>query len=36
MEHFEKLKQNLPDIAKVVATFPPQLQEKVFDTLVSE
>jgi hypothetical protein len=36
MEHFEKLKQNLPEIAKIVATFPPQLQEKVYDNLVSE
>lgn len=36
MEHFEKLKEHLPDIAKIVATFPPSLQEKVYNTLVSE
>jgi hypothetical protein len=36
MEPFEKLKENLPEIAKIVETFPPSLQEKVYDTLVSE
>lgn len=36
MEHFEKLKEKLPEIAKIVAAFPESLQEKVFDTLVSE
>jgi hypothetical protein len=35
MEHFEKLKANLPDIAKIVAGFPEPLQENVYNTLVS-
>jgi len=36
MENFEKLKENLPEIAKIVATFPEPLQGKVYDTLISE
>jgi len=36
MENFDKLKEHLPEIAKIVATFPEPLQEKVYDNLVSE
>ncbi len=36
MTQFDKLKDHLPEIGKIIATFPEHLQEKVFDTLVSE
>lgn len=35
MDTFEKLKSHLPEIGKIVATFPPTLQEKVYSNLVS-
>jgi hypothetical protein len=36
MESYEKLKIHLPEIAKIVETFPPTLQEKVYQTMISE
>jgi len=36
MDNFEKLKENLPEIAKIVITFPEPLQGKVYETLISE
>ncbi len=36
MERFDTLKEQMPEIAKIVATFPEHIQGKVFDTLVYE